>query len=278
MIASDLAGGSPPKAPSATVVVEAQNLFKTYGEKTEFPVHALRGVSFRIHTGEFVAVMGHSGSGKSTLMNLLGCLDRPNKGSYLLNGHDVSMKSRRELAGVRSQTLGFVFQSFHLLPRLTIMQNCEIPLLYGSGIGRSERRARATEVLTRVGLKEKLNRRPTELSGGQQQRVAIARALVNRPRLLLADEPTGNLDTRTGMEILTLLQDLNEKDGLTIVMVTHEPDVAACSRRKIMMRDGKVFSDAVVESPVSARKALQEFLQAESDAEKADEAAKEAKP
>ncbi|HYF49757.1 MAG TPA: ABC transporter ATP-binding protein [Planctomycetota bacterium] len=252
-------------------VVEVEHLSKTYGEGTPFPVHALRDVWFRVRQGEFVAVMGHSGSGKSTLMNMLGCLDRPTKGRYLLNGQDVSRKSRRELAAVRSQTLGFVFQSFHLLPRLTAMQNCEIPLQYG-GVGRSERRARAEEVLTRVGLKEKLHRRPTELSGGQQQRVAIARALVNRPRLLLADEPTGNLDTRTGLEILTLLQDLNSSDGLTIVMVTHEPDVAACASRRIMMRDGRIHSDEANPQPTNARKVLNDFLKVEAEREAAETA------
>jgi putative ABC transport system ATP-binding protein len=253
-------------------VVAVESLAKTYGVGTPFPVPALREVSFQIRSGEFVAIMGHSGSGKSTLMNLLGCLDRPTKGRYLLHGQDVSQKSRRELAAVRSQTLGFVFQSFHLLPRLTAMQNCEIPLQYG-GVGRAERRARAEEVLTRVGLKEKLRRRPTELSGGQQQRVAIARALVNKPKLLLADEPTGNLDSRTGLEILTLLQDLNTRDGLTIVMVTHEPDVAGCASRTIMMRDGRVHSDAPNASPMNARKALRDLLQAEIDREEAEAAA-----
>src|ERR1043165_2611130 len=175
-------------------VVEAQALVKTYGARTAHTVFALRGVSFSIQLRDFIAVMGHSGSGKSTLMNILGCLDRPTAGAYLLNGQDVARKSRRELARVRSQTLGFVFQSFQLLPRLSTRANCELPLQYG-GIGRRERRARATEALVRVGLQDKLDRKPTELSGGQKQRVAIARPLVNRPSLLLADEPTGNLDT-----------------------------------------------------------------------------------
>ena len=236
-------------------VVEARKLVKTYGGKTTNPVFALRGVSFAIQRRDFIAVMGHSGSGKSTLMNILGCLDRPTTGAYLLNGEDVSKKSRRELARVRSRTLGFVFQSFQLLPRLSARANCELPLQY-AGAGRGERRARAEEALVRVGLKDKLERKPTELSGGQQQRVAIARALANTPSLLLADEPTGNLDTRTGYEILALLQKLNA-DGLTILMVTHEHDVAACAGRALHMRDGLVVKESTHLKPVDALSALE---------------------
>ncbi len=239
--------------PSA--VVEVRELVKTYGDRTKNPVHALRGVSFVIRDRDFIAVMGHSGSGKSTLMNILGCLDRPTTGAYLLNGDDVAQKSRRELARVRSRTLGFVFQSFQLLPRLSARANCELPLQY-AGASWRERRARAEEALVRVGLKDKLDRKPTELSGGQQQRVAIARALANTPSLLLADEPTGNLDTRTGYEILALLQQLN-REGLTILMVTHEHDVAACAGRALHMRDGLLVKEAVHEKPVDALEALE---------------------
>jgi putative ABC transport system ATP-binding protein len=252
---------STPQPPvlNQSVIVEAQNLSKTYGADTPFPVHALRGVSFKISAGEFTAIMGQSGSGKSTLMNLLGCLDRPSEGRYLLAGEDVSQKSRRELAHVRSLTLGFIFQSFHLLPRLSAVENCELPLQYAASMPRRQQRERAEEVLIRVGLKDKLRRKPTELSGGQQQRVAIARALVNRPKLLLADEPTGNLDTRTGLEVLALLQELN-REGLTIAMVTHEPDVAGATRRTLLMRDGRLASDAINTHPADAVLGLQKWL------------------
>ncbi|HLX62016.1 MAG TPA: ABC transporter ATP-binding protein [Planctomycetota bacterium] len=247
----------PAATPFTSPVVEVRRLVKTYGAKTTNPVYALRGVSFAIQRRDFIAVMGHSGSGKSTLMNILGCLDRPSGGAYLLNGDDVSRKSRRELARIRSRTLGFVFQSFQLLPRVSTRANCELPLQYG-GVRWRERRERAEEALVRVGLKDKLERKPTELSGGQQQRVAIARALVNRPSLLLADEPTGNLDTRTGYEILALLQQLNS-EGLTILMVTHEHDVAACAGRALMMRDGMVVKESTHEKPVDALAALEEW-------------------
>ena len=238
-------------------VVEARDLVKTYGAGTPNPVHALRGINFAIKKGDFMAVMGHSGSGKSTLMNILGCLDRPTSGAYLLNGQDVSKKTRRELAFTRSRFLGFVFQSFQLLPRLSARANCELPLQY-CGAASSERRSRAEEALVRVGLKDKLNRKPTELSGGQQQRVAIARALVNRPSLLLADEPTGNLDTRTGFDILALLQQLNA-EGLTILLVTHERDVAECAGQALHMRDGLVLRHVLQEKPVNAKQALKEW-------------------
>jgi putative ABC transport system ATP-binding protein len=237
--------------------IEVRDLVKTYGEGTANPVFALRGVSFEIRAGEFAAVMGTSGSGKSTLMNILGCLDRPSSGAYLLDGRDVSQESRRSLARLRSHCLGFVFQNFQLLPRLTALENVEMPLQYRRDIPGAQRREQATDALVRVGLKDKLNRRPTELSGGQQQRVAIARALANRPRVLLADEPTGNLDTRTGLDVLALLQELNRDSagGLTIILVTHEADVAACAARRLMLRDGKLVTDARQE-PQDARAAL----------------------
>ncbi len=231
-------------------VISALDLVKTYGAETSNPVRALRGVSFDIMPGEFVAVMGASGSGKSTLMNLLGCLDRPTSGSFILDGRDIAREGRRGLAHLRSQALGFVFQNFQLLPRLTALENVELPLQYRRDVSGRQRRERAKEALTKVGLAEKIIRRPTELSGGQQQRVAIARALVNAPRVLLADEPTGNLDTRTGLEVLALMQQLN-RDKLTIILVTHENDVAACATRKLVLRDGKLVTDAT-QSPANA--------------------------
>ena len=229
--------------PVQSQVICAEELAKTYGDGGPAPVRALRGVSFQIQSGESVAIMGASGSGKSTLMNIIGCLDRPTSGTYRLNGMDVSRESRRKLAHVRSEVLGFVFQNFQLLPRLTALENVELPMQYLSGgISGRKRRAAATEALTAVGLADKLKRRPTELSGGQQQRVAIARALVNKPKVLLADEPTGNLDTRTGLEVLALLQQLH-RNGLTVILVTHESDVAACASRRLILRDGKLVSD-----------------------------------
>ncbi|MCZ7647047.1 MAG: ABC transporter ATP-binding protein [Planctomycetota bacterium] len=213
-------------------------------------------MSFEVPAGGFVSVMGHSGSGKSTLLNLLGCLDRASSGLYRLDGVDVASMSRRSLAHFRARRLGFVFQSFQLLPRLTARANVELPLQYHGGIGWRERRRRADEALARVGLADKLDRRPTELSGGQQQRVAIARALVNRPALLLADEPTGNLDTGTGLEILALLQELH-RAGLTIVLVTHEPDIAACTHKTVQLRDGRVHKLEERQAPTDARAALE---------------------
>jgi len=223
-------------------LIDVRDLVKTYGAETSNPVYALRGVSFSIAKGEFVAIMGTSGSGKSTMMNILGCLDKPTSGSFFLEGKDIAQETRRGLAKLRSQFLGFVFQNFQLLPRLTAQENVEMPLQYRRDISARERGTRAKEALVRVGLADKLNRRPTELSGGQQQRVAFARALANTPHVLLADEPTGNLDTRTGLEVLSLVQDLN-RDGLTIILVTHENDVAACSQRKLQLRDGKLVTD-----------------------------------
>jgi putative ABC transport system ATP-binding protein len=202
---------------------------------------ALREVSVSISEGEFVAVMGTSGSGKSTLMNVLGCLDRPTSGSYLLGGADVSTSSRAQLADIRSRTLGFVFQSFNLLSRTSALENVELPLLY-QGVGRSQRRARSKEALERVGLGARLDHHPNQMSGGQQQRVAIARALVGRPKLILADEPTGNLDSRTSLEVMQLFQQLHAS-GLTVVLVTHEPDIATYTSRVVVMKDGRVMSD-----------------------------------
>lgn len=210
-------------------------------------VPALRGISVDIHQGEFVAVMGVSGSGKSTFMNILGCLDRPTSGTYLLEGQEVGSLSPDEWAHIRNRKVGFVFQGFHLLPRTSALENVELPMMY-NGLHGGERHQRALEVLSQVGLEGRLHHTPTQLSGGEQQRVAIARAMVNRPSLILADEPTGNLDSKTSAEIMELLQNLNAREGLTIVLVTHEADIAAFANRQIHFRDGLVISDEKSES------------------------------
>jgi len=217
-------------------------------------VHALRGVSLDVATGEFVAVMGASGSGKSTFMNILGCLDRPTAGRYLLGGTDVSTLDKRTLARIRNDRIGFVFQGFNLLPRTTALENVELPTLY-SDIEDDERTARAERALATVGLSELARHYASQMSGGQQQRVAIARALVNEPSILLADEPTGNLDSRTAVEILAIFQDLNDR-GLTIVLVTHEPDIAQFARRVVLFRDGRIRKD----EPVRERPRAAEVL------------------
>jgi len=224
-------------------IIRVEELHKYY-ELGETRVHALRGVSLEIRSGEFVAIMGASGSGKSTFMNLLGCLDRPSSGRYLLEGTDVSRRDKKALAHIRNQKIGFVFQGFNLLARTTALENTELPTLY-SKIERAERERRATEALRMVGLAERMHHFPSQMSGGQQQRVAIARALVNRPAILLADEPTGNLDSRTSVEIMEILQNLNEK-GLTIVLVTHEHDIAQFAKRVLVFRDGKIRKDETV--------------------------------
>jgi putative ABC transport system ATP-binding protein len=223
----------------STPILETRELHKTYASG-DVEVHALRGVSIAVEPGELVSIMGTSGSGKSTLMNILGCLDRPTSGSLILDGRDVSRLSKDELAEVRNRTLGFVFQSFNLLPRTTALENVELPLLY-AGVPAKERRARATRALERVGLADRQGHTPNQLSGGQQQRVAIARALVGEPKIILADEPTGNLDTATSDEVMGLFTELG-KAGITVVLVTHEPDIAARTERVITMRDGKVIS------------------------------------
>ena len=218
-------------------------------------VHALRDVSLSVDAGAFVAIMGASGSGKSTLMNIIGCLDRPDSGSYQLDGHEVAGLGRDALSDVRNRTLGFVFQGFHLLARTTALENVELPLLY-AGVSTAERHKRAREALISVGLGERLSHHPNQMSGGQQQRVAIARALINRPRVLLADEPTGNLDSKTSIEIMALFQAL-DKDGITRVVVTHEPDIAQYAGRVIVMRDGVVLSDQT-QTPINAAAHLAE--------------------
>ena len=240
----------------APPVVETRDIEKIY-RMGDVEVRALRGVSIQVRAGEFVAVMGASGSGKSTFMNLIGCLDRPTRGMYLLNGKDVGNLSRDQLARVRGQQIGFVFQGFNLLPRTTAIENVELPLLY-QGTTAKERHARAAESLARVGLAERHDHTPAQLSGGQQQRVAIARALVTRPSLLLADEPTGNLDSRTSVEVMGIFQELNDQ-GLTIVLVTHEPDIAEHARRVVTFKDGVVLSD----HPVVGRRMARDELRLE---------------
>jgi putative ABC transport system ATP-binding protein len=224
----------------ATLVID--NLVKTYVMGAA-EVHALRGVSLRIDRNEYVAIMGPSGSGKSTLMNMIGCLDTPTSGSYLLEGRSVREMSDRQLAEVRNKRIGFVFQTFNLLPRATVLANVELPLVYG-GVGKAERRKRAAEAIAMVGLSDRIHHRPNELSGGQRQRVAMARALVSNPSIILADEPTGNLDSATGEEIMSVVDELHAR-GQTVIVVTHEDHVAAHARRVIRLRDGMIERDEV---------------------------------
>ena len=237
--------GRPPK-PGAKPVVSVRNLKKTY-VLGQTRVHALRGISLDVYPGEFVAVMGPSGSGKSTFMNLIGCLDRPTEGEYWLAGRLVSSLSSDELADIRNRLIGFVFQGFNLLSRASALSNVALPMLY-AGLSKEEREHRARRVLKLVGLGSRMGHKPSQLSGGQQQRVAIARALVNGPSLLLADEPTGNLDSRTSVEIMAILQALNQQ-GLTIIIVTHEHDIAAYTKRQVAFRDGHVIQDEPVPAP-----------------------------
>jgi putative ABC transport system ATP-binding protein len=234
---------------NTTPLIAVHDLVKTY-DLGEMQVRALRGVSLEVFPGEFVALTGPSGSGKSTFMHLLGCLDRPTSGEYSLNGHDVSSLAKRQLSRVRNTEIGFVFQGFNLLTRTSALENVELPLLYAGARSAKERRDRAADALKSVGLGERLGHHPNQLSGGQQQRVAIARALVNNPKLLLADEPTGNLDTRTSIEVMGIFQRLNEERGLTIILVTHEMDIAEYGTRIIAFRDGRVRTD----HPVAARR------------------------
>jgi len=236
-------------------LIRVEHLVKTYF-LGEVQVPALKGVDLTINSGEFVAIMGASGSGKSTFMNIIGCLDRPTQGHYYLEGADVSGLSRDELARIRNQKIGFVFQSFNLLNRTSALENVELPLFYNATSSR-QRKQRAMEALINVGLKEREHHLPSQLSGGQQQRVAIARALVNRPSLILADEPTGNLDSRTSVEIIDIFQKLNQESQITIILVTHEPDIARYASRQVIFRDGKVIQDLSFQP----RKAMEDLSQ-----------------
>jgi putative ABC transport system ATP-binding protein len=234
--------------------IRLENVHKVY-DLGEIQVHALRGVSMGIYSGEFVAVMGASGSGKSTLMNIVGCLDKPTRGCYFLDGKDVSGITKRELAKIRNRKIGFVFQQFNLLARTSALENVELPTIY-AGVPIEEREKRAREALARVGLADRAGHFPSQLSGGQQQRVAIARALANNPSILLADEPTGNLDSRTSVEIMGILQNLNDGHGLTVVIVTHEHDIAQYAKRAIEFRDGRIRLDVQIQNRLMASEVL----------------------
>lgn len=241
--------------------MEAKEIIRVEKLRREFivggeKVKALRGVSFTIREGEFVTIMGTSGSGKSTLLNILGCLDTPTSGEYLLDGRSVQSMSKNQRAVTRNRKIGFVFQNYNLLPKTTAVENVELPLLYNPSVGAKERRKKAVEALKAVGLGSRLNHKSNQMSGGQQQRVAIARALVNDPVIILADEATGNLDTRTSFSILTLFQELHAK-GRTIIFVTHNPELAEYSSRNIVLRDGKVVADTLNPAPASAREAFE---------------------
>ena len=240
-------------------LISVRDLTRTY-HVGEVDVRALRGVSLDVQPGEFIALTGPSGSGKSTFMHLLGCLDRPTSGSYFLNKRDVAKLPKRELARVRNKEIGFVFQGFNLLPRTSALENVELPLLYAGGVKGSERHARARAALESVGLGDRVDHHPNQMSGGQQQRVAIARALVTNPVLLLADEPTGNLDSRTSIEVMGIFQQLNIERGLTIVLVTHEHDIAEYGTRIVSFRDGRVRSDQPVQERRTAAEEMQQLV------------------
>ena len=238
----------------ARPVIQLENIHKVY-TMGDVDVHALRGVSLTIREGEFVAIMGASGSGKSTTMNIIGCLDRPTRGQYILAGEDVSGMSKDERADIRCQKIGFVFQGFNLLSRTSALENVELPMLY-AGVESNQRNQRALEALAAVGLAGREQNHPNQLSGGQQQRVAVARALVNNPALILADEPTGNLDSRTSVEVMEIFQRLNRERGITLVLVTHEPDIADYAQRIVVFKDGKIKKDYQIESPRDAAEEL----------------------
>jgi putative ABC transport system ATP-binding protein len=240
---------------AADALIALDRVYKTY-KMGDVEIQALRGISLQINPGEFISIMGSSGSGKSTTMNIIGCLDRPTRGRYFLDGRDVSQLSKDELADIRNRKIGFVFQNFNLLSRTSALENVELPMLY-LGVKSAERAARAKEALELVGLADRIQSMPNQLSGGQQQRVAIARALVNNPAIILADEPTGNLDSRTSIEVLDIFQRLNRERGITIAIVTHEPDIAQYTGRVVVFKDGRIKRDYVVENPHSAREKLE---------------------
>jgi len=245
----------------ATTIIKLEQIHKVY-QTGDVEVHAVRGVSAEVMSGEFVAIMGASGSGKSTLMNIIGCLDRPTQGRYLLDGTDVSELGRDELADIRNQKIGFIFQGFNLLSRTSALENVELPMLYlHKSVSNREQQERAQHALEMVGLADRADHHPNQLSGGQQQRVAVARALVNHPALLLADEPTGNLDSQTSIEIMGVFQKLNDQ-GITIVMVTHELDIARYTKRNLIMRDGRIVSDVPVADRLDAQNELQRLRDA----------------
>ncbi|MDD5543062.1 MAG: ABC transporter ATP-binding protein [Acidobacteriia bacterium] len=244
-------------------VIRIENLHKTY-DLGEVKVHALRGVSIEVHRGEFVAVMGASGSGKSTFMNIVGCLDRPTQGTYWLESVDVSTLNKDALADIRNRRIGFVFQGFNLLARTTALDNVELPLLY-AGTDSKERHERSMKALHDVGLAGREYHMPNQLSGGQQQRVAIARALVNEPSIILADEPTGNLDSRTSVEVMDIFQKLNDRYNITIVLVTHEHDIAKYAKRNVVFKDGRIRDDSLVEGRISAEEELKRLPPVEED-------------
>jgi len=244
-----------------TPVIQVKDLVKNY-QVGEMPIHVLKGISFEVEAGEFVSIMGPSGSGKSTLMNILGCLDKPTAGTYLLDGIGVGHLSRDELAEIRNKKVGFVFQQFNLLARTSAVENVELPLMYADDIAVAERRDRATKALLAVGLVGREQHQPSQLSGGQQQRVAIARSLVNDPRIILADEPTGALDSKSGIEIMAIFQRLNHDEGITMIVVTHDPDIAEYSNRSLHFKDGELTLD---QRRASTRDAQQELARLGAD-------------
>jgi putative ABC transport system ATP-binding protein len=251
------------QVPEARPVIQLDHIHKTY-TMGDVDVHALRGVSLTIREGEFVAIMGASGSGKSTTMNILGCLDRPTRGTYILDGEDVSEMSKDERADIRCQKIGFVFQGFNLLSRTSALENVELPMLY-LGVETAERHQRAMEALAAVGLAGREQNHPNQLSGGQQQRVAVARSLVNNPALILADEPTGNLDSRTSVEVMEIFQRLNRERGITLVLVTHEADIAQYAQRVVVFRDGKIKKDYQIEKQRNAAEELKNLPAVDED-------------
>ena len=251
------------QVPEARPVIQLAHIHKTY-TMGDVDVHALRGVSLTIREGEFVAIMGASGSGKSTTMNILGCLDRPTRGTYILDGEDVSEMSKDERADIRCQKIGFVFQGFNLLSRTSALENVELPMLY-LGVETAERHQRAMEALAAVGLAGREQNHPNQLSGGQQQRVAVARSLVNNPALILADEPTGNLDSRTSVEVMEIFQRLNRERGMTLVLVTHEPDIAQYAQRVVVFKDGKIKKDYQIDEQRDAAAELRNLPPIEED-------------